>query len=192
MRRTRQWKTISSHWQEIEVQSQQYVPDHHFCMCTILNYPRMQLLYSTKSISCYINPEYSDPANFDQVMDIFATQSLSSSNLIESQFNAISSKYYWYSPSLLNDSASVIQTAIVNHTVPETSYLFATLTASNATDTSGSSGSGSTTTGTDSSGDSNPGGGNTNTSLAMWALLLLCHWLLFSDRCVFSGSFCML
>ena len=38
-----------------------------------------QLLYSLKSVSCYINPEYSNPANFDQVMDIFATQSLASS-----------------------------------------------------------------------------------------------------------------
>ena len=41
-----------------------------------------QLLYSVKSVSCYINPEYSNPANFDQVMDIFATQSLSSSKCV--------------------------------------------------------------------------------------------------------------
>ncbi|KAI0744233.1 hypothetical protein C8Q80DRAFT_1106453 [Daedaleopsis nitida] len=99
------------------------------------------LLYSTKSLSCFVNPEYSDPANFDQVMDIFATQSLSVSTLIESEFTQIlgnNSKYYWYSPSLLNDSAQEIQTAIVDHTVPGKEqgqgFLFATLTASNATD----------------------------------------------------------
>ena len=141
-------------------------------MTTILS----QLLYSLKSVSCYINPEYSNPANFDQVMDIFATQSLSSSRIIESQFTNVlgnSSKYYWYSPSLLNDSASGIESAIVNNTIGNgTGYLFATLTASNATDSSNSSSTGTTT--------SDNGGGNgsgqnqsTNTSLAMLAVFLI-------------------
>ena len=143
----------------------------------MLNIPSVlsQLLYSLKSVSCYINPEYSNPANFDQVMDIFATQSLSSSRIIESQFTNVlgnSSKYYWYSPSLLNDSASGIEKAIVNNTIGNTSYLFATLTPSNATDSSNSS-----STGTTSSDDGSGGGGgqsqNTNTSLAMLAILLV-------------------
>lgn len=34
------------------------------------------LLYSIYSQECIINPEYADPATFDQVMDIFSTQSL--------------------------------------------------------------------------------------------------------------------
>ncbi|KAI0779339.1 hypothetical protein C8Q74DRAFT_1446931 [Fomes fomentarius] len=128
------------------------------------------LLYSLKSISCYINPEYSDPANFDQVMDIFATQSLSASKLIEGQFTTIlgsSSKYYWFSPSLLNDSSHDIQYSIVNRTVPETGYLFATLKASNATDPN----NGTTIGGTTPSAEGTQGGSNpqnsTNTSLAM-------------------------
>ena len=58
--------------------------------------------------------------------------------LIESQFNTIlgnsSSKYYWFSPSLLNDSQHDIQYAIANRSVPSPGFLFATLTASNATD----------------------------------------------------------
>ena len=109
-------------------------------------------------------------------MDIFATQSLSSSRIIESQFTNVlgnSSKYYWYSPSLLNDSASGIESAIVNNTIGNgTGYLFATLTASNATDSSNSSSTGTTT--------SDNGGGNgsgqnqsTNTSLAMLAVFLI-------------------
>ncbi|KAI0645948.1 hypothetical protein C8Q79DRAFT_910210 [Trametes meyenii] len=125
------------------------------------------LLYSLKSVTCYINPEYSNPAKFDQVMDIFATQSLTSSQLIEDQFHLSegnSSKYYWYSPSLLNSSADIIQTAVVNHTMPKPGYLFATLTAWNATDNS-------TDTGTTSSVDSGSGAGpqnhDNNTSLAM-------------------------
>ncbi|KAI0705107.1 hypothetical protein C8T65DRAFT_653241 [Cerioporus squamosus] len=131
------------------------------------------LLYSLKSISCYINPEYSNPANFDQVMDIFATQSLSSSKIIESQFSNVlgnSSKYYWYSPSLLNDSASGIENAIVNGTIGNTGYLFATLTASNATDNS--------TAGTTPTSDGDGGGTgsdsqSTNTSLAMLGVFIL-------------------
>ena len=39
---------------------------------------RSQLLYSMYSEACIINPEYANPQNFDQVMDIFSTQSLSS------------------------------------------------------------------------------------------------------------------
>ncbi|PIL35805.1 hypothetical protein GSI_01465 [Ganoderma sinense ZZ0214-1] len=128
------------------------------------------LLYSLKSVSCYINPEYSNPANFDQVMDIFATQSLSSSKLIESQFDTIlgnsSSKYYWFSPSLLNDSQHDIQYAIANNSVPNRGYLFATLTASNATDPSANN-TGSSTSPHSGDGGSTPAGGNTNTSLAM-------------------------
>jgi hypothetical protein len=36
------------------------------------------LLYSKYSQACIINPAYADPATFDQVMDIFSTQSLTS------------------------------------------------------------------------------------------------------------------
>jgi hypothetical protein len=36
------------------------------------------LLYSIYSQECIINPAYADPATFDQVMDIFSTESLTS------------------------------------------------------------------------------------------------------------------
>ena len=93
--------------------------------------------------------------------------------LIESQFNNIignssSSKYYWFSPSLLNDSASDIQTAVSNHTVPKAGYLFATLIASNATDPATNNTNSGSVPSSNQGGDSNPqGGSGTNTSLAM-------------------------
>ena len=102
--------------------------------------------------------------------------------LIESQFNTIlgnsSSKYYWFSPSLLNDSQHDIQYAIANRSVPSPGFLFATLTASNATDPSANNtGTGTSTRSGD--GGSTPSGGNTNTSLAMWALLFVASLLLY-------------
>ncbi|KAI0630111.1 hypothetical protein C8Q77DRAFT_1136492 [Trametes polyzona] len=122
------------------------------------------LLYSLKSVTCFINPEYSNPAKFDQVMDIFATQTLPSSQLIEDRFENSSSKYYWYSSTLLNSSADAIKSVIDNHTMPSPGYVFATLTAWNATDNS-------TDTGTASTVGAGAGGGspgkNNNTSLAM-------------------------
>lgn len=48
----------------------------------VANLDEMQLLYSVYSTACIINPEYADPANFDQVMDIFATESLFSARLL--------------------------------------------------------------------------------------------------------------
>ncbi|OSD07120.1 hypothetical protein PYCCODRAFT_1442528 [Trametes coccinea BRFM310] len=126
------------------------------------------LLYSLHSVTCYINPEYSDPAKFNQVMDIFSTKSLTISQMIEDEFQVSegnSSKYYWYSPTLLNDSASVIETAAQKGSLSQPGYIFATLTAWNATTNSTDSG---TTTSVDGGGG---GGGDenksTNTSLAM-------------------------
>lgn len=102
--------------------------------------------------------------------------------LIESQFTTIlgnsSSKYYWFSPSLLNDSQHDIQYAIANHSVPAPGYLFATLTASNATDPS-SNNTGTGSTPRNGNGGSNPANGNTNTSLAMWAILLVASFLMY-------------
>ncbi|KAI8993874.1 hypothetical protein BD414DRAFT_480700 [Trametes punicea] len=125
------------------------------------------LLYSLHSVTCLINPEYSDPAKFNQVMDIFSTKSLTMSQIIEDEFHAndgSSSKYYWYSPTLLNSSASAIAAAMTSHSVTEPGYIFATLTAWNATDNS-------TDTGSTTSVDGGAGGGSegksTNTSLAM-------------------------
>ena len=48
-----------------------------------LSYPLVtQLLYSNYSSACIINREYADPANFDQVFDIFSTQSLTSARSV--------------------------------------------------------------------------------------------------------------
>jgi hypothetical protein len=42
----------------------------------------IQLLYSAFSSACIINQEYADPANFDQVFDIFSTQSLTTARSV--------------------------------------------------------------------------------------------------------------
>ena len=41
-----------------------------------------QLVYSLYSSACIINREYADPGNFDQVFDIFSTQSLTTARSV--------------------------------------------------------------------------------------------------------------
>ena len=65
-----------------------------------------------------------------------------------------------------------------DHSVPAPGYLFATLTASNATDPS-SNNTGTGSTPRNGNGGSNPANGNTNTSLAMWAILLVASFLMY-------------
>ena len=120
-------------------------------------------------------------------MDIFATQSLAASNLIETQFDNVlvgdKSRYWWFSPSLLNSSAADIQTAIENNTVPEsTGYLFATLRASNATDPVANGPTDQPTTSSDPSGDSS-GPSPANTSLAMRVHLCYVASFVLTGRC---------
>ncbi|KAI0958926.1 hypothetical protein AcV7_004607 [Taiwanofungus camphoratus] len=128
------------------------------------------LLYSRYSQTCLINPDYADPANFDQVMDIFATTTLSSANLIQDEFSAINaSTYGTYNPALLNASFEVINTTILKGSTVAPGYMFATLVAYNATgnsSTDGGSNNSSSAMGAGSSGGSG-GGGGPNTSLAM-------------------------
>ncbi|CAL1707221.1 unnamed protein product [Somion occarium] len=93
------------------------------------------LLYSLYSERCQINAEYADPENFEQLMDIFSTPSLSSSQFIEYQYGAINeTKFGHYDAKLLNESAAQINTTIVNGTIDSKGFMFATLVAFNATD----------------------------------------------------------
>lgn len=124
------------------------------------------LLYSLYSDRCEINPEYADPANFDQLMDIFSTPSLTSSQFIEYQYGAINvTKYGHYDAQLLNQSAAQINATIANGTINSKGFMFATLVAFNATgtDTDGLGSGGNDV----SSSSSDNGGGSRNTSLAM-------------------------
>ncbi|KAF9784331.1 hypothetical protein BJ322DRAFT_1007070 [Thelephora terrestris] len=94
------------------------------------------LLYSNYSSACIINKEYADPANFDQVFDIFSTQSLTSARLIEERFLNINQTLYGdYDPQQLNASFYAINSTINNGTTSLPGYIFATLHAYNATDT---------------------------------------------------------
>ncbi|RDB25079.1 hypothetical protein Hypma_007906 [Hypsizygus marmoreus] len=94
------------------------------------------LLYSLYSLACVINREYADPATFDQVFDIFSTQSYTSAQLIEYQFGqsgpANESIYRQYDSKRLNDSAAVVNTAIMQGSPTSPGYILGILQAYNA------------------------------------------------------------
>ncbi|TFK75409.1 hypothetical protein BDN72DRAFT_516783 [Pluteus cervinus] len=124
------------------------------------------LLYSLYSQACIINPEYADPDHFDQVFDIFSTQSRISANLIEAQFDASTMNrqlFSGYNSSRLNDSYKDIQTTIEFGYPSAPGYMFAVLQAYNAT-VPLLSGTGGNNGGAGPSG--NPGS-SPNTTLAM-------------------------
>jgi len=86
------------------------------------------------SLACIIDPAYADPAVFDQVFDIFSTQSLTTSQLIEDPFSSINKLIYGnYNPVLLNQSYSVVNSTMNAGYATNAGYMFATLTAFNAT-----------------------------------------------------------
>lgn len=92
------------------------------------------VLFSEWSDACIINPEYANPENFDQVMDIFSTQNLASARVIEGQFEAINvSTYGSFDPASLNSSQAVINDTLQAGYPTAPGYLWATLSAYNAT-----------------------------------------------------------
>ncbi|KAI0690118.1 hypothetical protein BC835DRAFT_1366082 [Cytidiella melzeri] len=92
------------------------------------------LLYSVYSERCKINSEYSEPENFDQVMDIFSSPDLSASQIIEVEYNALNqSKYRDFNATLLNATASLVNNSLTYQNFSRPNYLFATLVAANAT-----------------------------------------------------------
>ncbi|EPQ57224.1 hypothetical protein GLOTRDRAFT_58432 [Gloeophyllum trabeum ATCC 11539] len=127
------------------------------------------LLYSEYSQACVINPDYANPENFEQVMDIFSTQSLTSAKLIEYQFNssAINKTLYGnYNASLLNASAAIINNTMSTGLMNVSSFMFAELKAYNATGTGAVDGGGGDTP-TGSTSAEQGSGSNRNSSLAM-------------------------
>lgn len=133
-----------------------------------------QLLYSLYSTACVINSEYSDPLTFDQVFDIFSTQSSTSSHIIEFQFAQLgpqNKSIYTYDSAQLNNSANVIMESITTGLPVSAGYLLAVLEAFNATDNSTIS----PNTGDDSSSSNSGGSGGSNppnTALAMYEFCL--------------------
>ncbi|PPQ67283.1 hypothetical protein CVT25_005867 [Psilocybe cyanescens] len=122
------------------------------------------LLFSLYSTACVINREYSNPATFDQVFDIFSTQSSTSSHLIEYQFGQLSpnKSLRSYNSAMLNNSANDILRSI-NESVPVSpGYLLTVLQAYNAVDNA--TGPGNPTSDATSAGTGN---NPPNTALAM-------------------------
>jgi len=127
------------------------------------------VLYSIYSQECIINPAYADPATFDQVMYIFSTESLTSANLIEyqfGQFGAVNESIYGsFNAHKLNQSGAAINKSLATNNPASPGYIYATLTAYNATGTSNNNTSSEGNNNDSStSGDS---GDSTNTGLAM-------------------------
>ncbi|EKM80980.1 hypothetical protein AGABI1DRAFT_119517 [Agaricus bisporus var. burnettii JB137-S8] len=127
------------------------------------------LLYSLRSLACVINPEYANPATFDQVFDIFSTQSKTSARLIDYQFGQLApanSSITKYDSQRLNNTAEAVRDSIQAGHATRPGFLYAELRAYNATgDTNdpvvtGSNSGDSTGSGTDSK----------NTALAMIVL----------------------
>ncbi|KAG1766976.1 hypothetical protein EDD22DRAFT_799625, partial [Suillus occidentalis] len=126
------------------------------------------LLYSLYSTTCVINPEYADPMNFDQVFDIFSTQSKSVSRNIQYEFGQGGttnlSLYGNFDATTLNASATTISQSISLGYPSAPGYLLATLQAWNATGTTGTDGNNGST-GSTTNQDS-----KTDTGLAMIVL----------------------
>ncbi|KAG7449504.1 uncharacterized protein BT62DRAFT_962840 [Guyanagaster necrorhizus] len=142
------------------------------------------LLYSLYSTACVINPEYADPETFDQVFDIFSTQSLTSAHLIEYQFGQIGSTNDsisgTYNSQSLNDSAAIMNATISLGYATTSGFLYATLRAYNATGDDNTT----STTSSGSGSSSDQQGGSSNTALAMIVLYAI-------TGCV-SALFCVI
>ncbi|TFK21960.1 hypothetical protein FA15DRAFT_54519 [Coprinopsis marcescibilis] len=95
------------------------------------------LLYSLDSQECVINPEYADPETFDQVFDIFSTNSRNNARMIEYQFGQLSPQQgniLNYDSKRLNDSHEDISKSIESGKARSEGYLYVVLRAWNATD----------------------------------------------------------
>ncbi|KAJ3575130.1 hypothetical protein NP233_g1309 [Leucocoprinus birnbaumii] len=94
------------------------------------------LLYSLHSLACVINPEYADPSTFDQVFDIFSTQSKTSAHLIDYQFGQLTpanASITKYDSQRLNNTAQAVEDSIQRGYATEPGFLYAELRAYNAT-----------------------------------------------------------
>ncbi|EJD02936.1 uncharacterized protein FOMMEDRAFT_146698 [Fomitiporia mediterranea MF3/22] len=90
------------------------------------------LLYSEWSEACIINPEYADPATFDQVFDIFSTKSLVTARTIENAFTNVNQTLFGhFNATTLNNTFNNVSQGIQTGQVSP-GYLIATLTAANA------------------------------------------------------------
>lgn len=108
-----------------------------------------QLLYTVGSLACVINPEYADHSLFDQVFDIFSTQSLTSAALIENQLSQLVNDSTQtgpgrgnnrtvevildYDSKKLNDSYDAVMDSIARGNVVSGGFVLATMQAFNAT-----------------------------------------------------------
>ncbi|KZV81895.1 hypothetical protein EXIGLDRAFT_360558 [Exidia glandulosa HHB12029] len=93
------------------------------------------LLFSNVSETCAINDEYTNPDEFERVLDVFAISDLYTSKIVQSQFSNINQTLYAdYNPTRINASAAAVHADMTNKTGDVAGpYLLMTLRAFNAT-----------------------------------------------------------
>lgn len=98
------------------------------------------MLYTVYSVACILNPEYLASSNFPHPIDVFSTQGLSSSRLLESLFSHLpipgqpdNTTLLTYDPLQLNNSANDIKQSISAGSPVSSGYLLTTLEARNGT-----------------------------------------------------------
>ncbi|KAG8901226.1 hypothetical protein FRB99_005467 [Tulasnella sp. 403] len=137
------------------------------------------LLYSTWSQTCLLNPDYADPALFDQVLDIYTTIRRSSARLIESQFQNVNrTEFFWFNATRLNSSANSVNNAILGNGV-QPGYLIATVKLQNVTDPSDGLTNTNTTNGAHPAGSDKDKGPNTGLAMIILYTITGCVSALF-------------
>ncbi|GAA5868620.1 hypothetical protein JCM1840_005514 [Sporobolomyces johnsonii] len=86
--------------------------DDIFTICRDLG-AQAALLYSLHSQGCQINEEYL--VAFEKVLDVYATTSLQSSRIIESQFVNVATSAYEYNSTTLNASSTLIDALLASN-----------------------------------------------------------------------------
>ncbi|GAA5968632.1 hypothetical protein JCM21900_006408 [Sporobolomyces salmonicolor] len=86
--------------------------DDIFTICRDLG-AQAALLYSLNSQGCQINQEYL--VEFEKVLDVYATTSLQSSRIIESQFANVATSAYEYNSTTLNASSTLIDALLASN-----------------------------------------------------------------------------
>lgn len=89
------------------------------------------LLYSLEASTCLLHPEF-ETSLPNLNIDIYATASIGSASILESQFSNTDASFANYNTSLLNASAEAVTQSLTGHNARERSFIIATLESANA------------------------------------------------------------
>ncbi|WVQ74747.1 hypothetical protein IAR50_004352 [Cryptococcus sp. DSM 104548] len=120
------------------------------------------LLYTTMSTSCLLNSEYIN--DFEKPLDVFATRTVQVARVIDNQFVHTNDSFQDFNSTLLNESATDVNSSLAGDAPSTKTYLIGTLTARNSTGQATSTSIPNATTSASSN------GGRTKTSPGMIVL----------------------